>query len=129
MADKWQTQQTFWSSFGIPAYDEQTTFTDGDEPSFPHITYQSASGVVGQLLTINASLWYKSTSWVEISRKADEILRYMRTHRTVMRLDNGFFWIRIPETTPFAQRVASGSNNENIKRILLSVEAECLTDD
>lgn len=127
MADKWQVQQQFWEQFGLPAYDEQTVFAEGQEPSYPHLTYQAAGGVLGQFLSISASLWYKSSSWAEISRKADEILSYIQHNRTVWEIDHGYFWLKVPDGTPFAQRVASGSENENIKRILLTVEAECLT--
>lgn len=122
--DKWQTQQNFWSSFGLSAYDEQTAFTDGNPVTFPYLTYQSMSGVMGQAMTVTANLWYRSPSWAEISQKADDILRAI-ARGAVIALDNGYFWIKIPEATPFAQRVASG--NDDIRRIMLTVEVECLT--
>lgn len=125
--DRWQTQQAFWSSFGLPAYDEQTTFDEGTLPAYPHITYESASGIIGQTLNISASLWYRSDSWEEIKKKADEILASIVEMRGPLKIDGGFFWIRIPESTRFAQPMASGSSDEKIKRIYLTVEAESLT--
>lgn len=124
--DKWQTQDVFWNSFGLPAYDELTTFDEGDEPAFPHITYQAMNGVMDQNLTINASLWYKTPTWAEISQKADDILAAI-SKGIVLTVDNGFFWIKSPGATPFAQRIDSG--DERVKRILLTVEAEALTAD
>lgn len=126
MGNKWQTQQAFWGSFGMPAYDEQTRFTEGQEPSFPHITYQGMDGVLDETMSINASLWYKSESWEEISNKSSDIMRAI-SDGVMLAVDNGFFWIKLPDATPFAQRADSGSNNNQIKRILLTVEAESLT--
>lgn len=124
--DKWVAQNEFWNSFGIPAYDEQTYFDpDNTTPSFPHITYQSLNGVIDQTLAISANLWYKSSSWREIKRKADEILYAIR-NGVVIKVDNGYFWIHLSDT-PFAQTMDSGSTNENIKRIYISVVAESLT--
>lgn len=124
--DKWQTLQAFWESFELPAYDEQTTFTEGDEPSFPHITYEGTTGIFEQNLSLNASLWYKSSSWTEISKKADQILQYIVTNSPLtISMDNGYFWIKIPENTPFAQRIDSG--DDKVKRIALTIEAEFIT--
>ena len=123
--DKWQTQDAFWNSFRIPAYDEQTTFTKGDAPSYPHITYQSFGGRMGQIATLSASLWYKSASWADIKKKADEIEKYITEHEPLaIRMSGGYLWIRLPDT-PFAQPMAAEDNET--KRILLTVEAECLS--
>jgi hypothetical protein len=45
----------------------------------------------------------------------------------VVAIDGGYIWFKVPDRTPFAQRVASG--DDAIKRVYLSVEAECLTAD
>lgn len=124
--DKWQSQQQFWSSFDLPAYDEAAYFTEGDRPAYPHITYQSIGGVMGQTASVNASLWYRSTALSEIKQKADEILHQIKGG-VVIQIDNGFFWFKVPEVTPFAQPVDSG--NDTIKRILISMEVESLTAD
>lgn len=124
--DKWQAQDHFWNSFGIPAYDQNTEFTSGDQPSYPHITYEAQAGILEQPLALSASIWYRSGSWKEVSQKADEILKAIKGGR-VMSIDNGYLWFMVPDRTPFAQRVASG--DDAIKRILISVEAECLTAD
>lgn len=126
--DKWQTQHQFWSSFGIPAYDEQTSFTKGEAPSFPHLTYEGMTGIFNQTMRVSASLWYRSSSWKEISQKADEILKRCAT-KPLLKVDGGYYWITIPDSTPFAQRMASGSDDTLIKRIYLVVDAEFLTAD
>ena len=131
MMDKWKAQHEFWSSFGLPAYDENTVLTEGleDSPGFPFITYQAVGGIMGQMLAISASLWYRSSSWAEISQKADEMLRQIQNEMLTspVEIDGGYFWIKIPEATPFAQRMGSGTDDDLIKRILITVEAESLT--
>lgn len=125
--DKWQTLQQFWESFGLPAYDEQTTFTEGTMPNYPHITYEARIGIINQTVSLTASLWYRSDSWEAISKKADEILAYIVNLRKPLQIDGGYFWVKIPETTPFAQRMASGSTDDKVKRIYLTAEAEYIT--
>lgn len=81
---------------------------------------------MGQTASVNASLWYRSTALSEIKQKADEILHQIKGG-VVIQIDNGFFWFKVPEVTPFAQPVDSG--NDTIKRILISMEVESLTAD
>lgn len=124
MADKWQAQDEFWNSFGLPAYDENTDLDNVDIPGFNHITYQAMGGVIDQFLPLSASLWYKSTSWAAISKKADEILSRI-CNGVIIAIDNGYFWLKIPDETPFAQRLESGQ--DGVYRLYLTIEAECLT--
>ena len=120
--DKWQSQQEFWGSFSVPAYDELTTLED--EPTYMHITYQAVAGVMDQTAVVSASIWDYSMSWDAISQKAEEILHALSGGR-IIKVDGGYAWFRLPEGTPFAQRMDSGA--ENSKRIYLSVEVEFLT--
>ena len=118
--------QMFWESFSVNAYDEQTVFTEGQQPAFPHITYESFSGTWESYKTMSAHLWNRSESWAWIKEKAEEIKAAIGNGQTI-RVDNGLVWFRIPEFTPFAQVIASGSNDDLVKRILLTVEVEFLT--
>ena len=124
--DKWQAQQAFWSSFGLPAYDEQSIFTKGDQPDLPHIRYQSFGGNLEQTATLSASLWYKGTAMAQIKQKATEIERFLKENEPyIIPLDHGYLWIKVPQTIPFAQPM--GSDDDNLLRIVLTVEAESLT--
>lgn len=129
--DKWESQYAFWSSFGWPAYEENIVFTDGDEPAWPHITYQAMSGVLGQEMVISASLWDRNDSWLRLDKKSDEILKYIVAHEPVlMPIDGGgYLWIKLDNNTPFAQHLASGSDDDTAKRIYITVNAEFLTGD
>ena len=122
--NNWQALQQFWEGFDIDAYDEQTAFTHGTSPAYPHLTYESVSGTWESRRTLSASLWYRSTSWRDIKEKADMIKSQIGAGRTVP-VDDGIIWFRIPEYTPFAQVVDSG--DDNIRRILLNIEVEFLT--
>ena len=125
--DKWQAQQAFWESFGIPAYDENTYYDTKDVPSYPHLTYQAMAGVMGQIETVSANVWYYDSSWKAISNKVDEILKQIIAMRTPIAIDGGYLWIRLNDLTPFAQRMASGTEDDMIKRVYLTVDVECLT--
>jgi len=124
--DKWQVQDDFWNSFGLPAYDENTVFTSGTMPAYPHITYEAKNGIWDQDLSLSASLWYRSTSWKEISQKADEILASI-VHGKMVKVKGGYFWFKTPSGTPFAQRMAA-EGDSSLRRIILTVTAEALTE-
>lgn len=124
--DKWQAQDAFWNSFGIPAYDEHSFRTVGELSEKMWITYNAEIGVVDQELTLNASIWHRSSSWAAISKKANEIAEAIK-HGRMYKVDGGLFWIKSPEGSPLAQRMDSDGDEET-KRIYLSVNAEALTE-
>lgn len=124
--DNFAALQEFWESFGVDAYDEQTYFTEGDSPAYPHITYESVSGTFASSKLLSAHLWDRSPGWKWLKQKAEEIKHEIGGGIT-KRVDDGVVWFRIPETTPFAQIIPSGSEDDLIKRILLYVEIEFLT--
>lgn len=124
--DNFAALQTFWESFGVDAYDEQTYFTEGTTPAFPHITYESVSGTFASQKLLSGYLWDKSESWVWLKQKAEQIKQEIGSGITY-KVDDGVIWFRIPEATPFAQIIPSGSDNDRVKRILLYVEVEFLT--
>ncbi len=122
--DKWQAQQQFWEGFGLTAYDERTV---PDGAKMPYITYEAVGGDLGAQTTISASLWYRSNSWAEISKKADQIARQIAlADKPATKIDNGFMKVRLPDGMPFAQRMDE-PNDKQVRRIVLTVEIEFLT--
>lgn len=120
--NKEQAIQKLWSSFGIPAYDEQTV---PDNAKMPYITYQVATDSIDQIVNLSASIWYRSSSWKDVSNKCDEIARYLAEQGFAkIELDNGYVWF--VKGTPFAQRM-SDPEDDMIRRIYLNVQAEFLT--
>ena len=119
--NKAQALNDFWSSFGIPAY-EQNSVPDGAK--LPYITYETSTDSIENVLMLNASLWYMSTSWEEISQKADEIARYLYEQNPISKkIDGGRIYIS--KGTPFAQRMSD--TDDRIRRIVLSIQVEYFT--
>lgn len=120
--DKAQALQAFWSSFGLPAYASDTV---PDTATLPYITYDVSTDSLDYVVNLNASLWYKSMSWAEISQKADEIAEYISTMQppTLVLKDGRMY---ITKGSPFAQRM-SDEGGADVRRIVLSVNVEFLT--
>ena len=120
--DKSQALHRFWSSFEIPAYD-QNSVPDGAE--MPYITYEVAYGAIGAVLPLTASVWYRSSSWVAISEKVAEIGEKLGSNGFYINdMDVGRVWIT--QGQPFAQRMGD-PEDDMIRRYYLNVMAEFLT--
>ena len=122
-----QVIHAFWSSFGLKAYDENTVSTGtsaGEQPAMPYITYNLTLDGTMERTVMTASLWYRSTSWLEIDAKAEEISEYLTPPRTPFVCDNGRIWIK--KGRNFAQRMKDPDDNM-VRRIVLRIEVEYLT--
>ena len=121
--DKFQALQSFWESFGIPAYDENTVPSGDDAPAFPYITYDAVVSELGTPVAMSASLWYYGTSWSQITTKLDDISFWIGRGGRLLPIDNGAVWIK--KGSPFAQRM--NDSNGMIRRIFINITAEYLT--
>ena len=120
---KGQAIQKFWESFGIPAYDETSV---PDDAPFPYITYQVHTSSLDGLCITNASIWYKSYSWKEISEKTEEISKAIaQMNPPSVKIDGGRLYIT--KGVPFAQRMREESD-DTIRRMLLNINYEFLTE-
>ena len=122
---KAQAIYNFWASFGLKAYDTQSVPDGSDSPSFPYITYETSTGAIGAQMTLTGNVWYRSTSWKDVSDKVDEIAKKI-AEMDAVKIDDGYMYVTIPETTPFAQRLSDPSD-DMIKGNTLSVNFEFLT--
>lgn len=113
-----QVLQTFWSSFDLPAYDENTV---PDDAVLPYITYEVTDDFFGQDRQLSASLWYRSTSWAEITEKEQEIADFIGRGGRMLAVDGGAIWLK--RGTPWAQRM-SESSDAMVRRIVLAYEIE-----
>lgn len=120
--DKAQDLHSFWSSFDLPAYDENTI---PDDAQMPYITYSVATDSLDYVVPLSASVWYKSTSWEAVSKKVDAISEYIGNGGVVLPMQVGYLYIS--RGNPFAQRIADESNS-SIRRIYINVNCEYLTD-
>lgn len=120
--NKEQALHAFWASFGIPAYDENTVPTDA---TLPRLTYSVATDSFGSSVPLSASLWYRTTSWEDITLKSNEIEADIGRGGKLVAYEGGAIWIK--RGVPFAQRVSD--ENDAIRRIYLNVEAEYISAD
>ena len=116
----------FWSSFEMPAYEENTVPTGEDAPEFPYITYQLVTDSLGNEVAMSASIWYRDTSWIEANAKTDEISRAIGRGGVILDCYDGVIWIK--RGVPFAQNMSDESDNL-IKRKYLNITAEFITAD
>ena len=121
--NKAQAIQEFWSSFSLMAIDEQSAYDEKIELPSNYITYELQTGSFDSSLSLSASLWYYTTSWADITEKADEIAEYIGYGGKFIEVDGGYIWIKLGQ--PFAQRMAV--EQENYRRIILNITVDFLT--
>lgn len=123
MNDKWQAQQKFWESFGIPAYDRNSVPTNAP---YPRINYEAIGANLGVPRVVTAVLWYRSKSWADISKKADEIAKAINELPPSIEIEGGRYKVRLPQDMAFAQRYED-PQDADVRGMVLNVEMEFLT--
>ena len=118
----------FWSSFGLPAYEENSVYamaSQGNAPVLPYITYEVVTDSFdGGSTSLTASLWYRDMSWVDITNKKDMISSTIGMGGILKPIDGGQMWIK--RRSPFSQSMGDGSD-DMIKRIVLNISVEYWT--
>ena len=112
---------SFWSGFGLTAYEENTVT---DDASFPYITYQLVTDSFDREVAATASLWYRSESWTAINAKTEEISQKISRGGKIISCDGGAIWLKRGQ--PFAQNMGDESD-DLIKRKYLNLSVEYLT--
>lgn len=124
--DKEKALYDFWSSFGLPAYEENAVFSEKDSPDFPYITYEVQTDSFGDSVSLTGSLWYRTTSWTAAVQKKDSISEFIGMGGVVASLDNGgAIWIK--RGSPFAQQMGDDSD-DMIKRMVINISVEYWTE-
>ena len=118
--DKVQALNKFWNSFAIPAYDENSV---PDKHAMPYITYNVVTDSIGNIVNLYGNLWYNSTSWREVSLKAEEIAQKIGYGYKLAKLDKGYLYIT--KSSPFSQRMQE--TDDTVKRIYINIQVEYLT--
>lgn len=116
---KEQAYHAFLASFGWPVYDENTV---PDDATLPRITYNLSVAEFGFPVAMSISLWDRSTSWVTVTNKANEIYNAIGLGGKIISFDGGYIWIKRGQ--PFFQRMAD--ENDSIRRIYIVLEVEYL---
>lgn len=112
---------SFFSSFGLTAYEENTVPTGAE---FPYLTYNVITDSIGNEVSLSCSLWYRSDSWLAANAKAEQISLAISSGGKTIPCDGGAVWLK--RGSPFAQSMGDDSDNL-IKRKLLNITAEYLT--
>ena len=110
--------QAFFSGFGLTAYPAISVPTGEDAPEFPYITYTVSTDSGIERVSVNASIWYRSTSWTALNAKVDQISSEVG-QGVVIGCDEGAVIVR--KGTPWAQPMGDDSDNM-IKRKILNFE-------
>lgn len=113
--DRWQAQYSFWSSFGIPAYEENSVPA---QAAFPYITYEASASGFDENDYVSASIWTRSTSWKQADTLADTIEAAIEYGGKILLYNRGMIWVTAGE--PFSQNMGDPNDSE-VKRKLLSV--------
>lgn len=112
----------FWNNF-LTAYEENTVPEDA---KFPYITYQLIEDSFENEVQMSVSLWYRSESWIDINKMADEISRAIGRGGILLPCKGGKIWIK--RGTPFAQNMGDESDSL-IKRKYINITVEFITAD
>lgn len=124
---KLQALYQFFSSFGIPAYEENAFYASDIVPEFPYITYNVSLGAFQEgELSLNPSVWYRSTSWKEPEEKASEISKEIGYGGKQIPCEDGFLWIK--RENPFCTAMGDDSD-KFIKRLYFNIIVEYMTKD
>ena len=121
--DKAQAIHNFWSSFGLPAYDENTVPDDAPER---YITYNVSTDSIGNVVNLYGNIWdLDTTSWEFVSQKAEQIAEFIETKYPISYgIENGRLYLS--KGTPFAQRMGDPSS-DRVRRMYINIQAEFLT--
>jgi hypothetical protein len=132
--NKEQAYNSFWSGFGVLAFEENSVPDDKTIQSlidagvakakYPYIAYQVITDDLGHPVYPMASIYDRSTSWKRATDLKNEISEYIQQMNTI-KLDNGRMFIT--KGSPFAQQQLE-SEDMNIRRIILNLQVEFFTE-
>ena len=108
----------FFSSFNLDAYVE---YSVPDDAHLPYITYQVLEPGWNDNGTIYARIWYRSTSYVAINAKVDEIRAAIGEG---ISLPTGNGAVYLTQGTPFAQNMPmEGDNTLKVVYLMFNIQA------
>lgn len=124
--DLWEAQYSFWSGFGVPAYEENSVPSGSVRPSLPYITYQSVAGPFDSTSSVTASVWTRDTSWETADGIADLVFDRLGGRNGggyVVPCEDGGLWFTADDS--FAQNMGDPTDDA-IRRKVLQVSIHFL---
>jgi hypothetical protein len=131
--NKEQAYNSFWSGFGVLAFEENSVPTQDvlkslaeskHLPSDRYITYQVLTDDLDHPVFPTASIYHRSTSW-EVADTLSNLISERIQNMSTIKLDNGRMFIT--KGSPFAQH-QDESGDTNIRRIILNLGVEFFTE-
>ena len=126
--DKGQALQIFWESHGLPAIDEQSSYDTATMDALGigsrYITYEVGSGNISANQILTGSLWYRESSWAEITRKADQIAAEIGFGGKTYKIDGGYIRIMLPQGQIYRRAL---DPDTSYRRIIFNIEVMYLT--
>ena len=116
--DKWEAIHSFWASFSVSAYEENSV-PDLDDVIFPYITYEAVDSGFGDDVTGSASIWTRSMSWLSADTLSNTIHDRLKNGGVCIPYDGGIIWMTAG--SPFAQSLGD-PEDDKIKRKVLNVD-------
>ena len=120
--DKARALQAFWNRF-LLAYEDLTI---PDTATLPYITYSGAYASLDEPVGLSANVWYRSPSWADAKKKAQEIGEAIGRGGVVIPFNDGAIWIT--RGIPFSQPM-DDPEDDMIRRMYLNVMVEYLSQD
>lgn len=122
---KSQALYQFWSSFGVPAFEENCVPTGADKPTYPYITYELATSNFDNDVPLSASYWIRSTGLAQLDHFEDALAYRLSMNGIVLRCSGGGIWLK--RGTPFG-RIMREETDNMVKRKIFNLTAEFLTE-
>lgn len=132
--NKQQAYNSFWSGFGVLAFEENTVPDDtvideliksgAAKAKYPYIAYQVIVDDLGHPVYPTASIYDRSNSWERADTLANLVSNTIQNMNTI-KLDNGRMFLT--KGTPFAQHQLE-SADLNIRRVILNLGIEFFTE-
>lgn len=110
----------FFSGFGLPAYVEDSL---PDEATLPYITYQLVTPDWRDSAVMYVRVWYRSTSFVSINAKVDEISAAIGEGVSIPTSGGAVY---LNKGSPFAQCMPMEGDN-TLKVIYLNLIVNAIT--
>ena len=124
--NRYAALHSFYASFGLKAYEENTVPSGENAPDYPYLTYNVVTDSFGKDVPLSLSLWYRGTSLKEINAKTEEISAKIGTCGVFIKSDDGGIWLR--RGTPFAQNMSDPEDGMIIRKYI-NLVAEYITND
>ena len=119
---KLQALNSFFSSFGIPAYNEDYIYSADTVLPLPYVTYNvQLDNFRGGSRPIVMTAWYRTTTPKPLEEFENAVAENIGINGKVIQCDGGYIWIK--RGSPFAQPL-DDSSDKFVKRVIINLSVE-----